>query len=63
MALSKTITAKMQNQNNAAAPTSVNFTAEAYVVNNVLVTGNRTDNPGVFTAGTATEGTSVNNHS
>jgi hypothetical protein len=57
------VTVLMQNQNNAAAPTSVNFTAEAYVSNNRLIDGNRTNNPGVFTAGTPAEGTSVNNHS
>jgi hypothetical protein len=58
MALSKTFTAKMQNQANATSPTSITQTVTPIVVDGVLKAGYKIDNPGVFTAGTAPEGTS-----
>jgi hypothetical protein len=58
MALSKTTTARMQNQNNATSPTSITQTVAPIVVDGVLKAGYKIDNPGVFTAGTAVEGTS-----
>lgn len=58
MAQSKTVNVKMQNQNNALSPVSVNFTIAPIVADGQLVPGYRVSNPGVFTAGTAVEGTS-----
>lgn len=63
MALSKTITVLMQNQNNALAPSSVSFIAEPIVADGKLVPSYRVSNPGVFTAGTATEGSANNPNS
>lgn len=61
MAITKTITVLMQTQNNAKAPVVVNFIAEADVANGRLTAGHEVSNPGVYTAGTPQEGTSVNN--
>lgn len=60
MALTKTISQTMQNQNNAAAPVAVTQTVEAIVSDGVLVVSFKDLNPGVFTAGTPREGTSTN---
>ncbi len=60
MATSKTITLKMQVQNNTNPPVSANVTVEPIVSDGVLVTSYRMNNPGVFSPGTVNEG-SVNN--
>lgn len=62
MALNKTTNVPWQNQNNATAPVTTNFTAEAVVSGNTLTAGHKVYMPGVFTAGTPVEGTSTNNH-
>ena len=54
----KSITVAMQFQNNATSPTSVSIVTTPVVTNGVLVPGHNMTNPGVFTAGTAREGTS-----
>ena len=60
MALSKSITLQMQNQNNATSPVAVSVTVEPIVSDGRLVTSYRMNNPGVFSFGTVNEG-SVNN--
>lgn len=60
MALSKTQTLVMQNQNNALSPTAVSFTIQPVVTDGNLVPGHARRNPGVFTSGTAPEATSSN---
>jgi len=60
MALSKTITTAMQNQNNATAPVAISYVSEPIVQDGVLKINFRNSNPGVFTAGTPTEGYGAN---
>lgn len=60
MALSKTITILMQNQNNAAAPVAVNFTAQPMVQDGRLVPDTITANPGVKSDKFPTEGSAAN---
>lgn len=60
MATSKTQTVNYQNQNNALAPTSVSFTGEPIVMDGQIRISYNVFNPGVFTSGTATEGSSSN---
>ncbi len=56
MALNKTLTALYQFKQNATSPSSVSFTSIPVVQNFLLVTGHNVTNPGVFTAGTPSEG-------
>lgn len=60
MAISKSVTVLMQNQNNATSPVAVSFTAEPIVLDGRLVPSYRVSNPGVFTQGTAFEGSANN---
>lgn len=50
----------MQYQNNATSPVAVSFTAEPVVSGSVLLLDHHVVRPGVFTAGTPTEGWSTN---
>jgi len=60
MALTKTISATHQYNNNALSPVAVNFTCEAEVQGGSLVVPHRVVKPGVFTAGTPSEGYTAN---
>ena len=60
MAISKSFTMAQQYVANATAPTSATFTCEPVVENGQLVPGDQRIRPGVFTAGTPSEGTSSN---
>lgn len=62
MASTKTITQLRQLQKNTPPEVAVSVSVEAVVTDGVLTPGHRNINPGVFGAGTAAEGTSVNNH-
>ncbi len=60
MAIGKSITVTQQYQNNATSPTTVSFPAEPIVSDSALIPPYQATNPGVFTAGTAREGSSSN---